>query len=125
MVLDHINGIDNDNRLCNLRLLCPNCNSQTDSFAGKKNKKKCQCEKEICRSAVKCSSCYRTSPKHKSRKVERPSKEELRKLLWEKPTVQIAADLGVSDSAICKWAKAYQIDKPPRGYWGFKAKMSS
>ena len=33
--LDHINGINNDNRLENLRWLCPNCHSQTDTFAGK------------------------------------------------------------------------------------------
>lgn len=33
--LDHINGIYNDNRIENLRLLCPNCHSQTETFAGK------------------------------------------------------------------------------------------
>jgi len=33
--LDHANGINNDHRLENLRLLCPNCHSQTDTFAGK------------------------------------------------------------------------------------------
>lgn len=33
--LDHINGINNDNRLDNLRFLCPNCHSQTDTFSGK------------------------------------------------------------------------------------------
>lgn len=34
-VLDHINGTHNDHRKENLRWLCPNCNSQTDTFSGR------------------------------------------------------------------------------------------
>ena len=33
--LDHINGINNDHRIENLRFLCPNCHSQTETYAGK------------------------------------------------------------------------------------------
>lgn len=33
--IDHINGIATDNRINNLRVLCPNCHSQTDTFAGR------------------------------------------------------------------------------------------
>ena len=36
--LDHINGIRNDNRLLNLRWLCPNCHSQTNTFCSKNRK---------------------------------------------------------------------------------------
>lgn len=39
LILDHINGINNDNRLKNLRFLCPNCNSQTDTFCTRNIKK--------------------------------------------------------------------------------------
>lgn len=33
--LDHINGINTDNRISNLRLLCPNCHALTDTYRGK------------------------------------------------------------------------------------------
>ncbi len=33
--LDHINGTHSDNRITNLRLLCPNCHSQTETYRGR------------------------------------------------------------------------------------------
>ena len=50
-------------------------------------------------------------------KIQWPSKEELEKLLWEKPTTHIAKDLGVSDKAVEKHIKKLNLTKPPRGYW--------
>ena len=38
--LDHINGDHMDNRIENLRILCPNCHAQTDTYRGK-NKSAC------------------------------------------------------------------------------------
>lgn len=36
--LDHINGSPTDNRIENLRFLCPNCHSQTPTYAGRSRK---------------------------------------------------------------------------------------
>lgn len=33
--LDHINGRRDDNRLRNLRILCPNCHAQTSTYRGR------------------------------------------------------------------------------------------
>ena len=37
--IDHINGIRDDWRIDNLRMLCPNCHSQTPTFAGRNVKR--------------------------------------------------------------------------------------
>lgn len=33
--IDHINGVNNDNRIENLRYLCPNCHATTETYRGK------------------------------------------------------------------------------------------
>jgi len=53
----------------------------------------------------------------KRRKVVRPTKEELERMVWEKPCSQIAQQFGVSDNAVAKWCKSYGIVKPSVGYW--------
>jgi transposase len=40
LILDHINGIRNDHRLGNLRLVCPNCDSQLATFCGRNKRRK-------------------------------------------------------------------------------------
>ena len=55
--------------------------------------------------------------KPNKRKVIWATKEDLQILLWEKPTTHIAKEYGVSDKAVEKWAKKYNLAKPPRGYW--------
>ena len=35
MHLDHINGKSDDHRIENLKMLCPNCHSQTETYAGR------------------------------------------------------------------------------------------
>ena len=38
--LDHINGVNTDNQIENLRILCPNCHAQTDTYRGRNKRKK-------------------------------------------------------------------------------------
>lgn len=97
--LDHKNGVHNDNRLFNLRFLCPNCHSQTKNFAGKASRKRVKLK------VVNV------------RKNKRPLRIDLEMLLWKVPTVKIADMYGVTDKAVEKWVKYYGLTKPPRGYW--------
>lgn len=109
MVLDHINGVRNDNRLENLRLLCPNCNSQQDTFAGRNNKVKryfcSECGSKIGKHSKLCNKCSGA----KRRKAVRPSKEQLEQEIKENSWVALGRKYGVSDNAVRKWAKQYDI----------------
>jgi len=48
---------------------------------------------------------------------DRLTKDELSRLVWSKPTTQIAKEFGISDVAIGKRCKAQFIRKPPPGFW--------
>jgi predicted amidophosphoribosyltransferase len=70
LILDHINGIHNDNRIENLRIVCPNCNAGLDTFAGKNVNKRnyyCKCGAEILKHSSMCITCF--GKKKKSRKT--------------------------------------------------------
>ena len=111
--LDHINGDHNDNRLENLRILCPNCHTQTETFGNKRKKPKnhcIDCGAEICDSSTRCNSCARKMRvKYKVALKDRPSKEELSVLIKTKSFVDIGKIYGVSDNAIRKWCKSYGL----------------
>lgn len=106
MILDHINGINNDHRLENLRMLCPNCNSQTITFAGRTQKKKYNCNK--CGAGItkhsKHGLCQKCASKLQ-RKAERPSEEILLEEIAKTSYCAVGRKYGVSDNAIRKWIK--------------------
>jgi hypothetical protein len=38
IILDHINGVRDDHRLENLRMVCPNCAATLDTHCGRRNR---------------------------------------------------------------------------------------
>ena len=65
--LDHIDGIRKNATIRNLRLLCPNCHSQTSTYSRTKSIKKvyhCQCGSEINKQSKKCVSCAHEDMRH-------------------------------------------------------------
>lgn len=104
--LDYINGNHEDNSLENLRLLCPNCHSQTPTW-GMRNKLK------VVKVCLKCgNSLPRTNksglckPCGQYKKVEtRPPKEELLELINKRGFEATGRQFGVSGNAVRKWIK--------------------
>ena len=112
LILDHINGIHNDNRIENLRIVCPNCNATLDTHCGKNKKNRkirkirikkvyyCEdCGKILNRKAKRCIKCFNKQ----QRTVERPPYEQLLKEIKELGYCGVGRKYGVSDNAIRKW----------------------
>ena len=107
--VDHVNGVNNDHQPENLRFLCPNCHSQTATFAGKhipKPKKEYICRQ--CGAGITqysktgfCPGCVSKS----RRKVDRPPRAVLAQLVAEHGFVAIGRRFGVSDNAVRKWLR--------------------
>ena len=123
LVLDHINGVSNDNRLENLRMVCPNCAATLDTHCGR----------NLPRARV-CPGCglefvprglHHRYCSHKcvgvahsvrllgvaqpaARKVQRPSYEQLMLDLASMSFVAVGRKYGVSDNAVRKWIRWYE-----------------
>jgi hypothetical protein len=126
MVLDHINGVANDHRLDNLRMVCPNCAATLDTHCGRnapreracpgcgrtfvpRNIRNRYCSREC--AGVDAHERYSGVPKPEARKVERPPYEQLREDVAAMSMVAVGRKYGVSDNAIRKWLRWYENER--------------
>ncbi len=128
LILDHINGVPNDHRLENLRILCPNCAATLNTHCGRKNRRPvtecamCGIEFRAKRRGQRyCSrECgqrvsSRSGPRPSARRVERPPYELLRRELEQTSYLAVGRKYGVSDSAIRKWVRFYERENQREG----------
>lgn len=117
LILDHINGVRNDNRLENLRIICPNCDATLPTFGGR-NIKQVYNVCLHCGAATKNKSyCSRDCAKYaesrkqlclRQRRALRPPYEQLLQEIEEYGYLQTGKRYGVSDNAIRKWVIQYE-----------------
>lgn len=107
--LEHKNGVNNDHRKENLEFLCPNCHSQSKTYAGrnrKTEKNRCKCGAEIKRKSKMCVKCRNEYLKQKNRKVSnRPNKKILNIEVQRNGYRGTGRKYGVSDNTIRNWLK--------------------
>lgn len=123
LILDHINGNNKDDRIENLRWVCPNCNQQLDTTGfrnpyAKNVREKLQndilevkkIEKKVCpkcgnimsSSANMCKACQEVEKKSKNK----PPRDILKNLVRTNGFVKIGTEYGVTDRAVAKWCKS-------------------
>ena len=117
LTLDHINGHNHDDRIENLRWVCPNCDRQLSTFAGRnivraENKNYCvDCGVEILQSSTRCQHCASIAKGLALRLVERPSREQLKSQIRSQSFSALGRKYGVSDNAIRKWCDDYKLPR--------------
>ena len=126
LILDHVNGVSDDHRLANLRIVCPNCAATLDTHCARKRR--------LIRVEQDCVRCGRPfRPRYRrqrycsrecgmrwdrsgvarpaSRKVDRPPYSQL---LREVHAIGFSATgrrYGVTDNAIRKWLRQYELEE--------------
>lgn len=115
--LDHIDGDRSNNVLGNLRYLCPNCHSQTPTYAGRSLKIRHECTScggvKQTKNSENCASC---AAMINSRMKFDPTFDELhRQVCIDKiPFTALGKEYGVSDNAVRKRCIKLGIDPKTR-----------
>ena len=120
--INHIDHDKNNNSLENLELLTHSENQiKSAKFYGKRIKPRCKCcgkKMHFGAKSVYCKKCrkkdgiiakYKDTSRTHLRKVSWPNKKELVNLILTMPFVKIGKQYGVSDNAVRKWCKYYDL----------------
>lgn len=109
LILDHINGENHDDRLENLRWVCPNCNQQLPTTGYKKKtasekKNFCiDCGVEISAKAVRCKSCNVIY--QKNRDFSSINRADFKQAIRTMPLAEAARKFTISTNELSTWCK--------------------
>lgn len=126
LILDHINGISDDHRLTNLRIVCPNCAATLDTHCARK-RRLIRVEQDC----VRCGRPFRPRDGRQrycsrecgtrwdrsgvarpaSRKVDRPPHSQLLREVHAIGYSATGRRYGVTDNAIRKWLRQYELEE--------------
>ncbi len=126
LILDHINGVADDHRLDNLRIVCPNCAATLETHCGRNHRTRTErpcagCGRPFLPGTPtqkycghECGQRAKRRPRPQARRVTRPPYEVVRAEVAADGWSAVGRRYGVSDNAVRKWIRMYEREMAAR-----------